>query len=49
MMTWGEFKKAVEDRGVKDDNQIGWIDVDACSMITGLIIIIDENGEVEIE
>ncbi len=26
-MTWGEFKKMIEDEGIKDDNEICWIDV----------------------
>jgi hypothetical protein len=26
-MTWGEFKKAVEDKNIKDEDEIGWIDV----------------------
>jgi hypothetical protein len=26
-MTWGEFKAAVEAQGVKDDDELSWIDV----------------------
>lgn len=26
-MTWGEFKAAVEAAGVKDGDEIGWIDI----------------------
>ncbi len=27
-MNWGEFKAAVEARGVNDETEIGWIDFD---------------------
>ncbi len=27
-MNWGEFKLAVEEKGVKDDTAIAWIDYD---------------------
>ena len=34
-MTWGEFKKAVEEKGVKDEDEISYID---CDMMCGRII-----------
>lgn len=26
-MTWGEFKKAVEAKGIADTDQVAWIDI----------------------
>ncbi len=31
-MTWGEFKKAVEENGVEESDELDWIDTDSCAI-----------------
>ena len=44
-LTWGEFKKQVEAKGVKDENKIAWIDNDGYEDVT---VELFEDGEVAI-
>ena len=51
-MTWGEFKRAVEEAGVEDDTEITYID---CQLYTGSgsadidVEIFDEGKSAHIE
>ena len=49
-MTWEEIKRAVEERGVKDTDEIAWIDLHPYGSDGSKCIEInrDHNGHVEI-
>ena len=39
-MTWGEFKKELESKGVKDDMTLGYIDISSSDKVD---VVIDSN------
>ena len=47
-MTWAEFKKCVDDAGVKDDDEIWFIDITYPTDKGSLHIFHDENGDLGI-
>jgi hypothetical protein len=48
-MTWGEFKKKVEDSGlVNNDTQIRYIDTTGAVQADELFVSIDEGGQLDV-
>lgn len=45
-MTWGEFKKQVEDAGVKDDDVLDYIDVSLYDPASWMNVRRNDLGEV---
>lgn len=48
-ITWGQFKKAVEERGVADTDQLRYIDVDGYEGVLGVHRSLQDDGKVEVE
>lgn len=46
-MNWGEFKKAIEEKGIKDDMKIGWIEINFITKSLKAKIRYEIYGKVE--
>ena len=47
-MTWGEFKRRAEELGIKEEDQIRWIDVNGQARIEEVEIAKDTQGKVAV-
>jgi hypothetical protein len=47
-MTWGDFKRRVEELGVKEDDLIRWIDVNGAAPADEVDAARDKEGKVAI-
>lgn len=47
-MTWGEFKKRVEELGIKEEHDLRWIDVNGVAQAEEVEVATDKEGKVAI-